>query len=60
METSIPGVFVAGDIAAAEGTVKMNLIVTGFAQAAIAVNVAKKYIDPSARIFPGHSSEMSI
>lgn len=60
METNIPGVFVAGDIAAAEGTVKMNLIVTGFAQAAIAVNVAKKHLDPNARIFPGHSSEMSI
>ena len=60
METSMPGVFVAGDIAATEGTVKMNLIVTGFAQAAMAVNVAKKYIDPNARIFPGHSSEMSI
>lgn len=60
METSIPGVYAAGDIAAAEGTVKMNLIVTGFAQAAIAVNVAKKYTDPNARIFPGHSSEMSI
>jgi thioredoxin reductase (NADPH) len=60
METNIPGVFVAGDVAAPEGTVKMNLIVTGFAQAAIAVNVAKKHIDPSARIFPGHSSEMNI
>jgi ferredoxin/flavodoxin---NADP+ reductase len=60
METNIPGVFVAGDIAAAEGTVKMNLIVTGFAQAAIAVNVAKKHLDPNARIFPGHSSEMAI
>ena len=60
METTIPGVYVAGDIATAEGTVKMNLIVTGFAQAAIAVNVAKKFIDPNARIFPGHSSEMAI
>lgn len=60
METGIPGVYVAGDIASAEGTVKMNLIVTGFAQAAIAVNVAKRYTDPNARIFPGHSSEMSI
>lgn len=60
METNIPGVFVAGDIAAPEGDVKLNLIVTGFAQAAIAVNVAKKYLDPNARIFPGHSSEMSV
>ena len=38
----------------------MNLIATGFAQAAIAVNVAKNYIDPNARIFPGHSSEMKV
>jgi thioredoxin reductase len=60
METSIPGVFVAGDVAATEGAVKMNLIATGFAQAAMAVNVAKRYVDPKARIFPGHSSEMSI
>ena len=60
METNIPGVFVAGDIATAEGTVKMNLIVVGFAQAAVAVNVAKNHIDPNARIFPGHSSEMKV
>ncbi len=60
METNIPGVFVAGDIASPEGTVKMNLIVTGFAQAAVAVNVAKNHIDPKARIFPGHSSEMKV
>lgn len=60
METSMQGVFVAGDIAAPEGTVKMNLIATGFAQAALAVNVAKNHIDPKARIFPGHSSEMKV
>jgi thioredoxin reductase (NADPH) len=60
METNMPGVFVAGDIAAAEGTVKLNLIAVGFAQAAVAVNVAKNYIDPKARIFPGHSTEMKV
>jgi thioredoxin reductase (NADPH) len=60
METNVPGVFVAGDIAAAEGTVKLNLIAVGFAQAAVAVNVAKNYIDPKARIFPGHSTEMKV
>jgi thioredoxin reductase (NADPH) len=58
METSMPGVFVAGDIAAPIATVKLNLIATGFAQAAVAVNVAKNYIDPKARIMPGHSTEM--
>ncbi|MGA2665869.1 MAG: NAD(P)/FAD-dependent oxidoreductase [Nitrososphaerales archaeon] len=60
METNVPGVFVAGDIASADGGVKMNLIAIGFAQAAVAVNVAKNHIDPRARIFPGHSSEMKV
>lgn len=55
METNLPGVFAAGDIAAEE--VKMNLIATGYGQAAIAVNVAKHYVDPRSSIFPGHSSE---
>ncbi len=55
METNLPGVFAAGDIAAEE--VKLNLIATGYGQAAMAVNIAKHYIDPKASIFPGHSSE---
>ncbi len=55
METNLPGVFAAGDIAHED--VKMNLIATGFGQAALAVNLAKHYIDPTASIFPGHSSE---
>ena len=57
METNVPGVFAAGDIAFPEGSVKLNLIATGFAQAALAVNVAKTYVDPKAVLFPGHSSE---
>lgn len=56
MQTSRPGVFAAGDIALYEG--KLKLIVTGFGEAAIAVNYAKHHIDPSSKIFPGHSSEM--
>ena len=58
METNIPGVYVAGDIAGTQDGVKLNLIATGFAQAALAVNVAKAYVDPNSKIFPGHSSEM--
>ena len=58
METSIPGVFVAGDIAGPMDGVKLNLIATGYAQAALAVNVAKAFVDPTSKIFPGHSSEM--
>jgi thioredoxin reductase len=60
METSLPGVFAAGDIAAVEGSEPLNLIVTGFAQAAIAANAAKQHTDPGARIFPGHSSELRL
>ena len=55
METNLPGVYAAGDIAHED--VKMNLIATGFGQAALAVNIAKNYIDPRSSIFPGHSSE---
>ena len=58
METSVQGVFVAGDMAGPTDAVKLNLIATGYAQAAMAVNVAKAYVDPTSKIFPGHSSEM--
>jgi len=60
METNLPGVFAAGDIASVEGSVALNLIVTGFGQAAIAANAAKQKIDPGSRIFPGHSSELKL
>jgi ferredoxin/flavodoxin---NADP+ reductase len=58
METSIPGVYAAGDIAGPIDGVKLNLIATGYAQAALAVNVAKAFVDPNSKVFPGHSSEM--
>ncbi|HET7738218.1 MAG TPA: NAD(P)/FAD-dependent oxidoreductase [Tepidiformaceae bacterium] len=60
METNLPGVFAAGDIAAVEGAEPLNLIVTGFAQGAIAANAAKQKVDPKARLFPGHSSELRL
>lgn len=60
METSMPGVYVAGDIAGPVDGVKLNLIATGYAQAALAVNVAKAYVDPTSKVFPGHSSEMKM
>jgi len=56
METSIPGIFAAGDIASYDGKVK--LIVVGFGEAATAVNNAKAYLDPTAKLSPGHSSNM--
>lgn len=57
METSQPGIFAAGDIALYPG--KLKLIANGFAEAATAVNYAKTRIDPAARPFPGHSSELT-
>ena len=56
MRTSLPRVFAAGDIVAYEGKVK--LISVGFGEAATAVNNAATVIDPSAHVFPGHSSNI--
>ncbi len=55
MRTSRPGIFAAGDVVTYPG--KLKLIATGFAEACTAANIAKTYIDPTARAFPGHSSE---
>ncbi len=59
METSLPGVYAAGDIAHDPASVYFDLIVIGYAQAAVAVNCAANYINPKATLFPGHSSERS-
>ena len=58
METNLPGVYAAGDIATYEG--KLELIATGFAEAAMAVNHAVHEIDPKARYNPGHSTNLKI
>jgi len=58
METNLPGVYAGGDIVQLEGSPKLALIAVGFAHAAIAISVAKKYVEPSASLFAGHSSEM--
>ncbi|MEB3100475.1 NAD(P)/FAD-dependent oxidoreductase [Ferviditalea candida] len=56
METTIPGIFAAGDIATYPG--KLKLIAVGFGEAPTAINNAKVYIDPDAKLSPGHSSNM--
>jgi thioredoxin reductase (NADPH) len=58
METNIPGIFAAGDITTYPG--KLKLIATGAAEAAIAVNHAVHFINPAAKVEPGHSSNMAI
>jgi thioredoxin reductase (NADPH) len=54
MRTTIPGVFAAGDITDYDG--KVRLISVGFGEVATAVNNAAVFIDPSAHVFPGHTS----
>jgi ferredoxin/flavodoxin---NADP+ reductase len=56
MQTNKPGIYAAGDIVAYPS--KLKLIATGFGEACTAVCNAKHHIDPTAKIFPGHSSEM--
>ncbi len=55
MRTNLARVFAAGDITEYAG--KVRLIAVGFGEAATAVNNAAVVIDPSAHVFPGHSSE---
>ena len=56
MRTNLPRVFAAGDITEYPG--KVRLIAVGFGEAATAVNNAAVAIDPTAHVFPGHSSEL--
>lgn len=51
MDTALPGVYACGDIVSYAGKVK--LISTGTGEAAIAVNNAKQYLDPSVSMEPG-------
>jgi ferredoxin/flavodoxin---NADP+ reductase len=55
MATNQPRIFAAGDIVEYPG--KVRLIAVGFGEAATAVNNAAIVIDPSAHLFPGHSSD---
>lgn len=58
METNIPGIFAAGDITTYPG--KLKLIAVGFGEAPTAINNAKVYFDPNAKLSPGHSSNMKL
>ncbi|MFC0471267.1 NAD(P)/FAD-dependent oxidoreductase [Halalkalibacter kiskunsagensis] len=56
METNLPGVYAAGDVCTFDG--KIKLIATGFGEAPTAVNNAKSYIDPKAKVQPLHSTSI--
>ena len=55
MRTNLPAVYAVGDITTYEG--KLKLIATATAEAAVAANYAKNYVDPMSKVFPGHSSD---
>ncbi len=57
METNLPGVYAAGDVALQEELDPLNLIVVGYGQVTVAVNYAYAAIKPGEKVFPGHSSE---
>ncbi len=57
METNLPGVYAAGDVALQEDLDPLNLIVVGYGQVTVAVNYAYAYLKPGGKVFPGHSSE---
>jgi thioredoxin reductase (NADPH) len=56
METNLPGVYAAGDVVHYEG--KLELIATGYGEAAVAVNNAVHFLNPKARVNPGHSTNL--
>jgi ferredoxin/flavodoxin---NADP+ reductase len=58
METNCPGVYAAGDVVHYPG--KLELIATGYGEAAIAVNNAVHYLNPKARVNPGHSTNLKV
>lgn len=56
MSTNLPRIYAAGDVTEYPG--KVRLIAVGFGEAATAVNNAAAEIDPSAAVFPGHSTDL--
>lgn len=57
-ETNLPGVYAVGDVCTFAN--KLKLIATGVGEATTAVCMAKMSLDPAAKLFPGHSSEMDV
>ncbi|MCZ8534456.1 NAD(P)/FAD-dependent oxidoreductase [Psychrobacillus psychrodurans] len=56
METSIEGIYAAGDVCTHDGKVK--LIAVGFGEVPIAISHIKAFIDPKARVQPKHSTSI--
>ncbi len=59
-ETSIPGIFAAGDLSVSGNKPKVGLLAVGGAEAYMAVNNLKKYINPEASVFGEHSTNLKV
>jgi hypothetical protein len=57
-DESSPASTPPGDITTYPG--KLKLIATGFGEACIAVNQIAHFLNPNAKIMPGHSSNMAL
>ena len=57
-ETNVKGIYAAGDVISHPG--KLKLIACGTSEAAIAVNQAINYMDPSQKVQPVHSSNLTL
>jgi ferredoxin/flavodoxin---NADP+ reductase len=57
-ETSVKGIYAAGDVVSHPG--KLKLIACGTSEAAIAVNQAMNYMDPTQKVQPVHSSNLTL
>ncbi|ADV68041.1 NAD(P)/FAD-dependent oxidoreductase [Deinococcus maricopensis] len=53
--TTLPGVFVAGDLSSSGGSFK--LLSRGFSDAALTANHAAHHVNPDLKVRPGHSSD---
>lgn len=56
MQTSVPGVYAAGDVTSHEG--KVRIMAVGFGEAATAVNNLAARLRPGEAVFPGHSTDV--
>ena len=59
-ESSLKGIFAVGDAANQDSGQKVLLIAVGGAEAYMAINNIKKYLDPKSSIFGGHSSSITV
>lgn len=57
-ETSVKGIYAAGDVVSHAG--KLKLIACGTSEAAIAVNQAMHFINPADKVHPIHSSNLTL